>query len=105
MYELMHVGIAVGIIMYIGKLGSLELLLLKFPKTRKWLHSSPVILFFIDLGFNIIALEVIQIAGGLTAMIAGITFQLVSIMFCYTMYIKHRYLSPVIADMRRVIIK
>jgi len=100
-YELMHVGIAIGIIMYLGKIGSLELLLLKFPKTRRWLHSSPIILFFLDLGFNILALEVISIAGGLTAMIAGITFQLVSILFCYTMYIKHKYLSPTITNIRK----
>lgn len=100
MVEFLKVGIVIGIIMYLGKLGSLELLLLKFPKTRRFLHSSPVILFFMDLGFNLLALELVSMAGGLTAMIAGVTFQAISIIFCFSIYAKNKYITPLLVPVR-----
>jgi len=95
MKNLLFVGLFVGILMYIGKYLVFKLLLYPTPKINKWIHKTPPALFALDLGFNAMATSMVQIAEGLTALIAAITFQFCSIGVIWLIIIQQKVIKGI----------
>lgn len=87
----LYIGMVMGSLYFITKLGLFWLITKPMPSVRRWIHRTALAQAVLDCVFGYLGMHVFTLAGGsILSMIAMITFAVCSMTYIFTHVVTHK---------------